>query len=432
MGTDTGNAAREHALDALRTQAAGGAPEAAFKLAAALVAHGKTDEALDWYGRAAEAGHAGAQVQGARMLLYGIAGAADPARAVHWLLRAEAENNDVLAGYLLALVALGGLALPRDGEINRRMLAAVQADYPPALLAAAVHFGRRPDAADQARCLQLLGRASERGSVVAAQLLVARWLRGEGCEPQPARARQLAAQLSAHGIAPMPAIGAALPASAAEAVAAPGILEFEDALQPPPAIELSQRPRVSQVERLLSADECRLLVASAQPGLRRSHTVDPVTGQPRAMELRTSSDASFDPVIEDVALRVVQLRLARAAGMELVHAEHLVVLRYAPGEEYRPHRDYLPPDGIAQHRPQAGNRARTICTYLNQPGAGGETVFPHADLSVAPLPGRAVVFDNLGADGRPDPESLHAGLPVTRGEKWLATLWLRERAYRDY
>ena len=70
----------------------------------------------------------------------------------------------------------------------------------------------------------------------------------------------------------------------------------------------------------------------------------------------------------------------------------------------------------------AGNRTRTICVYLNHVEAGGETVFPRADVSVAPVPGRAVVFDKLFADGQPDLESLHAGLPVTRGEKWLATL----------
>jgi hypothetical protein len=43
-----------------------------------------------------------------------------------------------------------------------------------------------------------------------------------------------------------------------------------------------------------------------------------------------------------------------------------------------------------------------------------------------------VVFDNLFADGRPDPDSLHAGTPVERGEKWLATLWIRQRRYRDF
>jgi TPR repeat protein len=433
--TDVRDADIEHALGAMRSDAASGVPEATFKLARSLIAQDKYEEALAWYGRAAEAGHVASQIEFARMQLYGIACDPDPHGAVEWLLRAE-KAGSVIAGYLLAMIGLGGAALPRDGLINTRMLAAVKADYPPALRAAAVHFGRRQDDRDQALCLQLLGRGSNLGDVVAAQLLVERLMRGEGCAPQPVAARQLAAQLKAHGAAALPEIVATLPPLILpfreSGRPEPGTMALEDALQVPSVVEMSQRPHVMRIDKLLSADECRLLVACAQPGLRRSNTVDPVTGEAREMELRTSSDASFDPVIEDVALRVVQLRMARAARVELVQAEHLVVLRYGPGDEYRPHRDYLPPDGVARHHPDAGNRTRTICTYLNQPEAGGETVFPLADVTVAPMAGRAVVFDNLYADGRPDPASLHAGLPVMSGEKWLATLWLRERRYRNY
>jgi hypothetical protein len=369
------------------------------------------------------------------MQLYGIACDPDPHRAVEWLLRAETAGS-VVAAYLLAMVGLGGVAMARDGHINTRLLAAVKADYPPAIRAAAIHFGRKQDDADQTLCLQLLDRGSNLGDVVAAQLLVERLRRGEGCEPQPEAAAQLAAQLQAHGAAVLPAITAAVPPLIVPlrdyGRVPPGTLALEDALQVPSTVVMSTRPHVQRIDKLLSADECRLLVACAQPCRRRSNTVDPATGEARQMELRTSSDASFDPVVEDMALRVVQLRLARAARVELVQAEHLVVLRYGPGEQYRPHRDYLPPDAVANNRPQAGNRSRTICTYLNHVEGGGETVFPRADMSVAPVPGRAVVFDNLFADGRPDTESLHAGMPVTKGEKWLATLWLRERRYRDY
>lgn len=435
MTTDTRDADIQHALGAIRSDAASGAPEATFKLATSLVTQGKHEEALGWHGRAAEAGHVGAQVEFARMQLYGIACDPDPHRAVEWLLRAETAGS-VVAGYLLAMIGLGGVALPRDGHINSRMLAAAQADYLPAIRAAAIHFGRKQNDEDQERCIQLLSRGSNLGDVIAAQLLVERLARGEGCEPQPESARQLAAQLKAHGAAALPAITAAIPPlilpMRESGRVPPGTLALEDALQVPTVVVMSQRPHVMRIDKLLSADECRLLVACAQPGLRRSTTVDPATGAARTMELRTSSDTSFDPIIEDVALRVVQLRLARAARVELVQAEHLVVLRYAPGEEYRPHRDYLPPDAVARDRPQAGNRCRTICTYLNHVEGGGETVFPRVDMSVSPEPGRAVVFDNLYTDGRPDPESLHAGMPVTRGEKWLATLWLRERRYRDY
>ena len=124
--------------------------------------------------------------------------------------------------------------------------------------------------------------------------------------------------------------------------------------------------------------------------------------------------------------------MATAAGLPLVNAEQLTVLRYAPGEEYRPHRDALGPASIEADHPESGNRLRTICVYLNPVESGGQTHFPSADRSIEPRPGSAVVFDNLLAGGGPDPDSLHAGLPVARGEKWLATLWLRERRYREF
>ena len=213
---------------------------------------------------------------------------------------------------------------------------------------------------------------------------------------------------------------------------APATLALDEVLDPPDAQVRCEAPRIAQFDGLLSVDECRLLVASAQPMLRRSGVRDPLTGEALEADLRTSSDASFDPLLEDFALRMVQLRMATAAGVDLVDAEQLIVLRYAPGEEYRPHRDYLPPSAVERDRPEAGNRRRTICAYLNTPAEGGATAFPQAGVQVEPKAGRAVVFDNLDAAGGPLADSLHAGLPVVRGEKWLATLWLRERPYRAY
>ena len=90
----------------------------------------------------------------------------------------------------------------------------------------------------------------------------------------------------------------------------------------------------------------------------------------------------------------------------------------------------LPPGTLQMDRPHAGNRTRTVCVYLNAVEAGGATTFPVPGLSIDPLPGRAVVFDNLTHDGSPDPDSLHAGTPVEAGEKWLATLWIRQGRYR--
>lgn len=391
--------------------------------AASLLARGDIEGAGAAYHSAAEAGHAGAQVEFARMLLHGVGTVMDPAQAVQWLLRAEAAGS-ATAGYQLAVVALGDVALPCDGAIDRRVFAAVNAGVAPARLAAAIHFGRKASVEDQGLCLQLLHAGADDGDALSAALLAERL-----AVTDPEAALALREQLAARGVLPLPAVSASMPV---RDDSPPRQLTLLDALQPAPSTVLSRQPRIAVIDGLLSADECRLLIATSRAMLRASRTTDPDTGLPIALQIRTSSDAAFDPLVEDVALRTVQLRIASAAGMALCQAEQLTVLRYAPGEQYRPHRDDLPPSSIDRDRPQAGNRQRTICVYLNDVEAGGDTEFPAAGVRIAPKAGSAVVFDNLLDDGRPDPDSLHAGLPVERGEKWLATLWLRERRYRAF
>lgn len=420
-------------LGALRAAAERGSTEHAFALAQALVAQERMDEALQWHLRAAQAGHPGAQVEYARMRLYGIVGAPAPQEALGWFERAERAGHPLAAEYLVKL-AIGGVALPRDMRMNERLLRGVQHEHAPSLLATAVHFGRKPHADDQALCLQLLERGAARGDIAAAVLLAERLAHGEGCEAQPDAARELWMQLEAAGVERVPDFTLP-PPGPTDAPARQ--LALEEALSPPQARVLSTQPRVSVIDTLLSADECRLLIVHARPHLHASRTLDPTSGQALNVDLRTSHDAQFDPLLESLAVRVVQWRMAAAAGLELVEAEPLIVLRYAPGQEYKPHRDYLPPASIARDGPQAGNRRRTICAYLNPVAAGGATAFPVAGLQVEPQPGRAVLFDNMLYDdaspqGRPDPDSLHAGLPVEAGEKWLATLWIRQGQYRAF
>ena len=39
-------------------------------------------------------------------------------------------------------------------------------------------------------------------------------------------------------------------------------------------------------------------------------------------------------------------------------------------------------------------------------------------------------FDNLDAHGRMNENSLHTGLPVKLGHKWICTLWMRQNTLR--
>ncbi len=414
------------------TSSANGTGVPAWQLGQARLAKGDLPGALESFRDAASHGHTDAQIELARMLLFGLATAPEPVQAIAWLTRAE-QAGHVAAGYLLAQVAAGNTLLALDERADARLLAGVEARFPPSLRAAAIVFARKPHERGQVLATKLLQAAAKRGDSIAAQLLAERIERGVGCSPDPDAAEQLRTQIAqVHAPRLPPLDESRMSGAMGTQDAGPPTLDLSEYLRTPEMELLSTQPAVRIVRGLLNADECRLLIAMANPLLHPSRTVDPHTGQPVAVELRTSHDAPFDVLNEDLAVRLVQARMAAAAGLPLDQAEQLIVLRYEPGQEYRPHRDYLPPDAIARDRPNAGNRMRTICVYLNTVEAGGATEFPRAGLRVEPRAGDAIVFENLDAQGMPDADTLHAGLPVERGVKWLATLWFRQCPYRTF
>ncbi|HEY4554835.1 MAG TPA: 2OG-Fe(II) oxygenase, partial [Lysobacter sp.] len=166
-------------LALLRIRAVQGGPDDWMRLGQALVGTDAAQEGFDLYRRAAEAGHAAGCIEYGRMLTYGVGCDADARAAAEWFGRAEAKGHPV-AGYHLALLAVGDDAVPLDARINERVIAAAKAGFVPALRAAAIHFGRRPDPAEQQLCLHLLNRATGLGDPVAGLLLAARLANGEG------------------------------------------------------------------------------------------------------------------------------------------------------------------------------------------------------------------------------------------------------------
>ena len=85
--------------------------------------------------------------------------------------------------------------------------------------------------------------------------------------------------------------------------------------------------------------------------------------------------------------------------------------------------------GSQQHLAVGGQRVSTLVMYLSDVEQGGETTFPDVGVSVVPKKGAAVYFEYCNSQGQVDPLSLHAGNPVIKGEKWIATKWMRQRKY---
>jgi len=187
-------------------------------------------------------------------------------------------------------------------------------------------------------------------------------------------------------------------------------------------------PRVIVFGDLLSAEECAELIALARTRLSRSETVATRTGESEVNEARTSDGMFFQPGEFPVCARL-EARLARLLDWPLENGEGLQILRYRPGAEYKPHYDYFDPaePGTPAILKRGGQRLASIVCYLNTPEGGGATVFPEAGIEVAPVRGNAVFFSY----DRPHPSTrtLHGGAPVTAGEKWVATKWMRESRF---
>ena len=147
--------------------------------------------------------------------------------------------------------------------------------------------------------------------------------------------------------------------------------------------------------------------------------------------LRTARDAAFGPKQRDLVLAIMQERAARLIGIPVQFHEPPNVISYEPGQEFSLHTDFIDPRPAEfQAELQAlGQRTATIVTYLNSDFEGAETIFPDAQVKFRGETGDAIVFSNVLADGSPDYNTRHAGLPPTSGRKWVFSQWIRSKPF---
>lgn len=189
----------------------------------------------------------------------------------------------------------------------------------------------------------------------------------------------------------------------------------------PPGEPLCDAPAITRFAGLFSPAECAYLRAAAAPMLEPAVVIDQRTGRQMRDKVRICDSVGFTAPLENPAVHALNRRIAAASGMPAEHGEPLQVLRYEPGGEYRPHFDAIP--GFANQR------VATMLVWLNEGYEGGETHFPTPGLKLKGRTGDAILFRNTGPDVRRDPAAGHAGLPVTAGEKWIASRWIRERRF---
>jgi prolyl 4-hydroxylase len=178
------------------------------------------------------------------------------------------------------------------------------------------------------------------------------------------------------------------------------------------------------VRHFLDPGTCAALIERIDANRRPSEIADELG----IANFRTSETCDLDwrdPIVGEVDRRIAEL-----LALPLASSEPLQGQRYASGQEFKPHTDTFEPGGydFLVHTADSGQRTWTAMIYLNEPEDGGATRFKIIGKTVQPETGKLLAWNNLLPDGRPNPATLHQGMKVRRGTKYVLTKWFRERA----
>lgn len=146
-------------------------------------------------------------------------------------------------------------------------------------------------------------------------------------------------------------------------------------------------------------------------------------------EFRTSK--TCDLKASDPFVAAIDRRVAEFVGIHPSFGETLQGQRYEVGQQFKPHHDFFytdQPYWPVQER-SGGQRTWTAMGLLNDVEAGGQTFFERAGVRVTPRRGNLVIWNNLDLAGEPNTYSLHQGLPVEAGMKYIVTKWFRGRKW---
>jgi prolyl 4-hydroxylase len=174
----------------------------------------------------------------------------------------------------------------------------------------------------------------------------------------------------------------------------------------------------------LSEEECAGLIAQIDARRRPSEISDDIG----VANFRTSETCDLD--WRDPLVGQVDARIGALLRLDLSTSEPIQGQRYAPGQEFKPHTDTFEPGGVDYylHCAETGQRTWTAMIYLNEPEEGGATRFKLIGKSIAPETGKLLAWNNLLPDGRPNPATMHQGMKVRCGTKYILTKWFRERS----
>ena len=188
---------------------------------------------------------------------------------------------------------------------------------------------------------------------------------------------------------------------------------------PSPKLELFQ------LREFLSPEHCAALIELIDANRRPSTIADP-NGDDYFRTSETCDLEASEPIVAQL-----EQKLAALNGIDPAHGEPVQGQRYDVGQEFKAHTDYFEPGGADFEKfcSVAGQRSWTFMIYLNEVSAGGGTRFKALGKTVQPETGKLLAWNNRSDNGEVNPATLHHGMKVRKGVKYIITKWYREKEW---
>ena len=182
-------------------------------------------------------------------------------------------------------------------------------------------------------------------------------------------------------------------------------------------------PLFQTTENFLTSDECHTLIEIAKLNLQESKIINGTTGLVEISNYRTSE--SYHIPLDHILTHQIHAKISIALGIDPEQFEKIEIIRYKVGDMFDTHVDYFTSITEKKQFLNGGQRVGTVILYLNDVTAGGETFFPQLRIVEKSKNGKMVYF-KYDYDGKVNIKTSHKGMPVDSGEKWIATVWIRQ------
>jgi hypothetical protein len=205
-------------------------------------------------------------------------------------------------------------------------------------------------------------------------------------------------------------------------------VDLEKWVVPPEPVQICAAPKIWTAAKFTTPEVCDYLMEKAIGHLSPSMMFD--GRKSRFNATRTCSDFVFDMVSSGVILVLLRIKISLITGQAVPQMEPPQIFHYALGQEIKAHHDFLYDGEHAYGREGGyqGDRKATFLLYLNDDYEGGDLEFVYPKLKHRGKKGDGIFFASM-KDGKPDKESLHGALPITKGEKFILSQWIHDRPF---